>query len=413
MTGTQHPLKVAHVLRRFTFEEWGGTETVVWNTALNQQARGIDAEILCTAALSQPGEEIRDGVPIRRFKYWYPYIPMPRSARLELDKKGGNPFAPALFRALRTEHFDLIHIHCGGRLSVMCALTAHKLHIPCLISLHGGFADVPKEELRKMMSPTKGKFHYGGIIDRLFGLRRNVIGEADAVICISRKEEDLLKEQFPGHRIVYQPNGVDCEKFREKPPCSPRREWNIPADRRLVLCISRIDYQKNQKLLLELPAHDPQCHLLLIGPVTSPWYHEELLELARKKGVSDRLTVIPGLQPEDPRLKAILHEADVFVLPSLHEPFGIVVLEAWSAGIPVIASQVGGLKDFIRPGRNGLLFDPAHGEELVKCYDTLIGDPNLRQALASAALEDVRNYSWPALTGRLLDLYEELRHEQR
>ena len=97
----------------------------------------------------------------------------------------------------------------------------------------------------------------------------------------------------------------------------------------------------------------------------------------------------------------------------MHEPFGIVVLEAWSAGIPVIASKVGGLKDFIQSGRNGLLFDPEHGEELVKHYDDLIGDPARRQALAATALEDVRNYSWSALTGRLLELYEDLRHGQR
>ena len=142
-------------------------------------------------------------------------------------------------------------------------------------------------------------------------------------------------------------------------------------------------------------------------------YHQELLDQAKKMGIANRLTIIPGLPPDDPRLKAILHEADLFVLPSLHEPFGIVILEAWSAGIPVIASNAGGLKDFIRPGRNGLLFDPEHGEELVKHYDSLIGDPARRQALAAAALEDVKNYSWSALTGRLLELYEELRHVQR
>ena len=408
MSAAAKTLKIAHVLRRFTFGEWGGTETVVWNTVLQQRSRGVEAEILSTAALSVPGEEVRGGIPIRRFRYWYPYFPMTAQTRRELDKKGGNPFCPGLFRALRRGHYDLIHIHCGGRMAVMCALTAHRLGIPCVVSLHGGFADVPKEELRKMMSPTKGKFHYGGIFDRIFGWRKNVIAEADATICISRREEELLKAQFPGRRIVYQPNGVNCEDFAVKPPCSPRSEWGIPAGRRLVLCISRIDYQKNQKLLLELPAKDPECHLLLIGPVTAPWYHQELLDKAKQLGVSDRLTVIPGLPPSDPRLKAILHEADIFILPSLHEPFGIVILEAWSAGIPVIASNAGGLKDFIESGRTGLLFDPGHPEELVRAYETLTGDPELRRRLADAAREEVRNYSWKALTGRLLDLYADL-----
>ena len=410
MSGT---LKVAHVLRRFTFAEWGGTETVVWNTVLQQRARGAAPEILATAALAEPGEESVEKIRIRRFPYWYPYFPMTPQVKLELDKKGGNPFAPELFRALREGGFDLIHIHCGGRLSVMCALLAHQLRIPCVISLHGGFADVPKSELRKMMAPTRGRFHYGGIIDRLAGLRRSVIGEADAVICISRKEEELLKRDFPGRRIVYLPNGVNCEDFAEKPACSPRQEWGIPPERRLVLCISRIDYQKNQKLLLELPAHDPACHLLLIGPVTAPWYHEELLARARELGVAERLTVIPGLPPGDPRLKAILHEAALFVLPSLHEPFGIVALEAWAAGLPVLASCAGGLKDFIVPERNGLLFDPEKPAELLRAYDRLTGDDGLRHRLADAARADVRAFSWPVLTGRLLELYGELIDERR
>lgn len=411
MSGTT--IRVAHVLRRFTQSEWGGTENVVWNTVLQQRARGVDAEILTTSALSHPGEELRENVKIRRFSYWYPYFPMTRKVSLVLDKKGGNPFAPGLFRALRKGKFDLIHIHCGGRLAVMCALTAHRLGIPCVISLHGGFAAVPEEELRNMMAPTKGRFHYGGIIDRLAGYRRNPVAESDAVICISRTEEKLLKEQYPDRRIVYLPNGVNCDDFAQKPSCAPQAEWRIPADRRLILCLSRIDYQKNQKILPELLCNDPDSHLLLLGPVTSPWYCEEVKNRAKELGVADRLTIIPGLPPGDPRLKAIMHEADVFVLPSLHEPFGIVALEAWAAGIPVLASRVGGLADFITQDRNGLFFDPEDVSSLIHEYERLIHDPALRRNLVSAAREDVRAYGWPALTDRLLTLYGELLHEKR
>lgn len=411
MCATQSNLKVAHVVRRFVFEEWGGTETVVWNTVLKQRDRGVEAEILATSALSVPGEDIHEGIRIRRFPYWYPYFPLDAKARLELDKKGGNPFVPRLFQALRQGGFDLIHIHCGGRMAVMSALEAHRLGIPCVVSLHGGFAAVPPAELQKMMAVTKGRFHYGGIIDRLAGYRRNVITEAEAVICISREEEQLLKRQFPQKRIVYLPNGVNCEDFAVKPDCSPRQEWGIPAGRTLVLCISRLDYQKNQKMLLELLARDANSHLLLIGPVTAPWYHEELLSRADELGVADRLTIIPGLPPGDPRLKAILHEAEMFVLPSLHEPFGIVALEAWAAGIPVLASAVGGLKDFIVPGRNGLLFAPGDVEDLVKNYELLNKDDGLRQRLTDTARQDVQDYSWTALTDRLLTLYGELRHD--
>ena len=413
MSATMPPLKVAHVARRFTFDEWGGTETVVWNTVLRQRALGVDAQILATAALSVPGEELRDGIRIRRFAYRYPYWPMDRKTRLVLDKKGGNPFSPGLFRALEEGGFDLIHIHSGGRIAVMCVLLAHRLGIPCVMSLHGGCAAVPPEELRKMMAPTRGRFHYGGIIDRLRGYRRDAVAECDAVICISREEEALLAHRFPGRRIVYLPNGVDCEAFREKPPISPRREWGIPESRRILLCISRIDYQKNQEILLDVTAREPETHLVLIGPVTSEWYAGKLRERAERLGVTERVTLIPGLPPGDPRLKAILHEAELFVLPSLHEPFGIVALEAWAAGVPVVAARTGGLKDFIEDGRTGLLVDPHDVDELAARCGELLRDPARRERLAAAAREEVRKYSWEAITERLLELYRELRGEGR
>ncbi len=178
-----------------------------------------------------------------------------------------------------------------------------------------------------------------------------------------------------------------------------------------MLCISRIDYQKNQLALLEPLARLPQTNLLLVGPVTSSSYYDRICARAKELACADRLTVIPGLPPGDPRLKAILHEADMFVLPSLHEPFGIGALEAGAAGLPIIASRAGGLKDFIVDGRNGLLFDPKDADALVRQVEALLGDAALRASLAAAAREDVRAYSWEALVDRLLNLYRELRHE--
>lgn len=411
MSGTS--LKIAHVVRRFVFEEWGGTESVVWNTVRTQIKLGVSPEIFATCALSRPGDEIRENVRIRRFPYWYPYFPMTEISSELMDKKGGNPFVPKLFQALRQGKFDLIHIHCGGRMAVMSILLAHELNIPCVVSLHGGHAAVPPEELRLMMAPTRGKFHYGSIIDRLMHLRRDPIAEADGVICISHEEEQLLSKRYPGRRIIYLPNGVNCEEFQHQPDnCSPRREWGIPPERRLVLCISRIDYQKNQGVLLNLLLHDPKCHVLLIGPVTAPWYHKKILDLAEKLNVTDRLTIIPGLAPEDPRLKAILHEAQMFVMPSVHEPFGIVALEAWAAGIPLLTAWTGGLRDFVTDERNGLFFDPADPYTLISAYDRLVREKGLAERLSAQAREDVRGYSWKCLTERLLQFYLDLIRER-
>ena len=136
-------MKVAQVVRRFSFDEWGGTENVVWNSTLALRKLGIESEILATSALSLPGGEVRDGVRIRRFRYFYPYVPLPGKDRLALDKKGGSPYSPSLSRAMAKGGYDLIHIHAGGRIAMLAVAAAHQCRIPCVISLHGGFADVP------------------------------------------------------------------------------------------------------------------------------------------------------------------------------------------------------------------------------------------------------------------------------
>ena len=143
-------MKTAHIVRRFTFSEWGGTESVVWNIVRQQKAQGLNPEILCTAALDKAGTQIVDGITIRRFPYFYPYIPMPEKDQLALDKKGGNPFSPELLKTLKHGNFDIFHIHAGGRLANYSIRVAKKLAIPTVMSLHGGSCAIPEKEMELM-----------------------------------------------------------------------------------------------------------------------------------------------------------------------------------------------------------------------------------------------------------------------
>lgn len=404
-------LKIAHIVRRLVFEEWGGTETVVWNSVRQQRERGIDAQIFATSALSKPGAEAPEGVPVRRFRYFYPWLPMDAATKAALDKKGGSPCVPDLFRTIRRERFDLIHIHAGGRIAHSAVRTAKTRGVPCVVSVHGGAATVPPEEIRAMLKPLRGKLNYGEILDRILGLRLDPLEKADAVICVGRDEADALSELYPNQRIVAIPNGIDWARFQRAPEASARATWNIPKERRLLLCISRIDYQKNQRILVELLAHDSTAHLLLIGPITSESHCDEVLTRVRELNAEDRFTLVPGLPPGDPLLLASLHEADLFLLPSLHEPFGIAALEAQAAGLPVIASGAGGLKDFVIDRRNGLLFHPGELSELFAAYDEIIGNAVLRERIAARAREDAKAFSWDAIAEKTFELYNELRRK--
>ena len=396
-------MKIAHIVRRFTFSEWGGTESVVWHIARQQKARGLTPEILCTAALDKAGTEVVEGITIRRFPYFYPYFPMPAQDRLALDKKGGNPFAPELMKALKQGSYDLFHIHAGGRVANCAIRLAKKCAVPTVMSLHGGSCAIPEQEMALMLQPLKHKFSYGGIIDRLFRMRTAPESQADLLLALSREEVGKLQSRYPGKQVKLFPNGIlhrvlpEADGFRSK--------YGIPEDKKLLLCISRIDYQKNQKLLLEILKKDADTHLLLIGPVTASWYLEELLTEARNAALKERVTVIPGLPPDSVELLQALKSAWCFILPSRHEPFGIAALEALDAELPLIASAVGGLKDFLVDGTNALLFEDNDAESLLQAYAKL---PLLRENLISGGRATASEYNWQTIAARLTDLYRGL-----
>ena len=408
-------MKVAHVVRRFTFQEWGGTENVVWNSALTLKKLGVESEILATSALDKDGEEIRDNILVKRFPYFYPYFPLPAHDRHEMDKKGGNPFSPKLYKYLVENDFDLIHIHSGARIAQMAIGAAKKKKIPCVMSLHGGFVDVPQKEMQELVAPMAHKLPYGGIIERLLGWSKDLMAGIDGVICVGRNEYDKLSSQYPQKLVVHLPNGVDTQKFNRPKSSLPdcRALWDIPQDARLILCVSRLDYQKNQlqlvQLLSDLKKRGDKAHVLLIGPPTAKWYEEEIRHQAKELGVAEHLTIIPGLSPDDPLLLGAYKTADVFILPSQHEPFGIVVLEAWSAGIPVIGSNVGGLAFLIKDGVNGLQFEQGNDEALLAAYDKLFGTAGLAESLVKQASEDVEGYSWDSVARSLLGIYNKVK----
>ena len=396
-------MKIAHIVRRFSFNEWGGTESVVWHIAKQQKAQGLQPEILCTSALDKTGTECVDGITIRRFTYFYPYFPMPAKDKLALDKKGGNPYSPQLVQALKNGNYDIFHIHAGARLANTAMKLGKKLSIPCIMSLHGGSCAIPEQEMALMLKPLKNKFSYGGIIDRLCSLRKVPESQADLLLALSCEEVEKLQSRYPGQRVELFPNGI---LHRSLPDAGDfRKKYNIPEDKKIILCISRIDYQKNQKILLEIIKHDVDTHLLLIGPVTAQWYLEELQTEAEKQNIADHLTVIPGLPPDSIDLLQALKTAHCFILPSRHEPFGIAALESLDAQVPLIASKVGGLRDFLVDEKNALLFEDNDVKSLLEAYAKL---DRLRTEIIDGGRKTAQQYNWQSIAANLTDIYRSL-----
>lgn len=391
--------RIIHVPRRFVAAEWGGTETVLAELLRRQRDRGAQPEIHTSLALSTVRHEVWHGIEVFRYPYCYPFFGLTAAQRQQMDKKGGNLLSWQLLRGLlRRGDVRLFHAHALKRLGGAVLTAARWRGKPFVVTLHGGVYDVPEDELAQLTEPQAGKFEWGRVFGALLRSHR-ILAEADAVICVGHGEYEQARAALGHDRVFHLGNGVDPERFAGGDGRRFRARHELPADAVVLGCISRFDPQKNQRLLIDAfdqlaPAH-PQLHLLLAGPATRDDYVRELDQRIAASPYAKRVRRLGPLDPSGTDLTDALAATDVFVLPSRHEPFGIVVLEAWSAGRPVVASAVGGLRHLITDGQDGCLFPAGDSAACVGRIAELLARPEWRLSLATAGNRLARErYSW-------------------
>jgi len=404
--------KIVHLVRRFVFKEWGSTETVIWNSVLGLLKKGNACSIISTSALDKPGNEVKENCLIQRHDYFYPRLGLDKKKSNIFDKKGGNPYSYSLFQNLVNESCRIIHCHSMQRVASMARLAAKIKKVPYVITLHGGLFSVPQSEINDMALPLKGTFNYGKVIDLLTRPDR-ILRDANGIICIGYDEFLAVKKAFPLKPSIYLPNGVNIQHFRSEIPNTFKAKFDIPQGRKIILCVSRIDTQKNQLALVELlndlnnHEHSHTYHLVLVGAVTSDEYLKKIESTVRHYDLQSQFTLVPGLAPLSDDLVNAYRSADTFILPSVHEPFGVVILEAWATGLPVIVSRIGGLAELVDDNRTGKHFNPYKAKSLFNAFTSLTLNPVQKEKLIkNSHLEVETKYSWNSYTKRLLNFYE-------
>jgi glycogen(starch) synthase len=235
----------------------------------------------------------------------------------------------------------------------------------------------------------------------------------DEIITLTDAEKrTMVGLGAPGGKVTVIPNGVEEENF-EAPSTSAFISRFVLEGKRFVLYLGRINRTKGIEYLLRAFANIalevPDCSLVIAGPSISPdetSYLEFLGTLARRLGISHRV-VFTGRLSEEEKLSA-LEACHAFVLPSLYEPFGIVLLEAAAHSKPIVSAASDGPSSIIQSGVNGLLVRAGDPEELRDAMLRLLQDASLGQELGRNARAMAEGYRWSSIADRVEGVYEGL-----
>ncbi len=223
----------------------------------------------------------------------------------------------------------------------------------------------------------------------------------DAVICITEgmKKNHLENTPLQSEKTFVVYNGTDLQRFNKNIDFDKQnflKQNSIPTNRLIIGNIARLDRLKNQKLLVEVASKlisgfKDKIHFIIVGDETDSKsgknYKNELIKIIKEKELEDHFSIF-GFSDEVEKFFAII---DIFVLTTIKESFGLVLLEAMAMSKPVIASNRGGPPEIIDHGVNGLLFDPDNKEELVTQLARLISDEELRISMGEKSVEIVKN----------------------
>lgn len=363
-------MKILHVYNHF-YPCVGGIETYMEDLCVHLIKLGHTSDVCCLNKCPESKEKLRPfethkgikiiRLPYKDFKYY--------------------KISPKILKIIKP--YDVIHVHGLGFFSDFLSATKLVHKKPLVLSTHGGIFHTKKIGLVKQ--------------PYFYVWSRQSLRNFDRIIAVSRNDEKLFAKI--SKKVVFIPDGIEFEKYskiRRRPEAST------------FLFIGRLSPNKRIDRLIEL-AHDlkkdmPGIRLYIAG---KDWKGERkrLDALVRKKNLAGSV-IFTGEVSEKEKI-SLLSRAEFFVSASEYEGFGISVVEAMAAGVPVIANDIDSFRNFIRNGENGFLADFSN-LEMVKSLVMKIKDSDLPQ-ISKNARQEASKYDWKRISEKVDDIYEKCR----
>ena len=376
---THFPYKNKTINERYSV---GGAEAVVYNLASFLAQKGHKISIFTTSANSKSEIEECNGVTVYRYR---------TNIRVASGK-----FSLGLLKNIVKYPADLVHVHISVPIGDIAGwLCARRNKKPLVVTSHLDMGS------------------YSGIICKPFDylyykLADKILSDADVIITPSEHyaNEDLLRKYKEKVNVIS--NGINIRDFDikySKDEC--RDKIGLSANEEVMLFVGNLESRKGLDILIKamhkIVKNTQDTKLVLIGIGSMK---NGLKSLAEKLGIIEHIK-FAGFVDESEKV-SYYKSADIFVLPSLYEVFGIVNLEAMACGVPIVASNVGGIPDVVKDGENGLLVPPSNSEALADAIIYLLENEDVREKMGNNGREKIKDYSWGRIANETEKVYDEV-----
>lgn len=376
------PLKVLFLNYEFP-PSGGGAGNATYHTSLEMSRRGHRVDVLTSRLSNQAMIENVENLTIHRVF----------SSRLGIHESG-------LFGALtylmtagrrmrqlaRRNDYDIYHFYFGLPTGLLALYVRWFRKKPYIISLRG--SDVPGYDTNR--------WYLQPLHVILRPLSRFIWSRAAAVVALSKNLRDLAHLTAPDLDIGVIGNAVCTDLFPQK------QHGNLSKPVRLT-CVCRLVKRKGIEHLLDA-MQSLKNEGFLLEIVGTGDQEQSVRRLIEEKGLTNEVTMV-GYVPRN-CLAERYHASDIFVLPSLSESFGQVLLEAMSCGLPIVASRVGGIPETVEDGVNGLLVEPGCSASLAGAIRRLANDPDLCAKFGDNNARLARShYGWSTIATRYEEVY--------
>lgn len=373
----------------------GGLGTHVHQLAVNLARLGANVHVITKDAPDAPDFERADGVHIHRVPLYPPEIPQDEWVPWTLQ------FNMALMERavpIINERIGKVHVlHAHDWLVAHAAIALkHAYRIPLVATIHA----------------TEYGRHQGHIPEGMSKIIHQVewwltYESVRTIACSNYMRDEVVRIfELPQDKTTVIPNGIEYGLFRTDTDTERIRKQFVEPDSRMIFFVGRLVYEKGVQTVIEaMPKvleEFPDLRFLVAG--TGPHFRA-LQVMIDEFGMSEKIKLL-GFVDAD-KLVKFYKCADITVVPSIYEPFGMVVLEAMVAGCPVIVADTGGLKEIVVHEETGLCFKPNDPASLAQAMIRVLKDEGLAQRLKSDAQRFIgEKYNWGRIARHTMDVYE-------